>query len=148
MADAVRSRTVAASPAEVWAVLSDFAGISSWAPNVDHSCLLSDQLAGVGAVRRIQTGRVTVVERVVDWAEVDRLAYRIEGLPPAIKSVINAWELEPDGDGCRVTLTTSVDVGPRPPQQLVARGIGRRLAGVSDQMLDGLAAVLTERSAA
>lgn len=148
MADAVRTRTIAATPAEVWAVLSDYAGISAWAPNVDHSCLLTSQLAGVDAARRIQAGRMTVVETVVEWVEGHRLAYRIEGLPPAITSVQNAWDLEAEGAGTRVTLTTSVNVGPRPPQQLVARGIARRLAGVSDQMLEGLAALLAEGSAA
>jgi hypothetical protein len=41
-----------------------------------------------------------------------------------------------------VTLATHVDCGPRPPQQLVARLVARRLAKASDAMLDGLAAHL------
>ena len=44
MTAVVRSREVHVPPAEVWDVLSDFGAISSWAPNVDHSCLLSDRV--------------------------------------------------------------------------------------------------------
>ncbi|MFW2333546.1 SRPBCC family protein, partial [Ilumatobacter sp.] len=43
-----RTRTLAVRADEVWAVLSDFGAISSWASNVDHSCLLTDQPDGVG----------------------------------------------------------------------------------------------------
>lgn len=51
-----------APPARVWQVLAHFGAISAWAPNVDHSCLLTHQAGGVGAIRRIQTRRTTVGE--------------------------------------------------------------------------------------
>src|ERR1700712_2217771 len=35
-----RSRTIAADPQSVWDVLADFGSISSWADNIDHSCIL------------------------------------------------------------------------------------------------------------
>lgn len=143
MAETRRSIEIPAPTEAVWAVLADFGSISAWAPNVDHSSLMSDQDAGVGAVRRIQAGRVTVVERVVEWDDGTALGYRIEGLPPAIKKVTNTWRLAPAPTGTRASLTTVVDVGPRPPQQLVARGIAKRLGGISDQMLAGLRAHLT-----
>ena len=138
MADVTRSLDIAAPPDEVWGVLADFGSISAWAPDVDHSCLLSHQESGVGTVRRIQTGRMTVVERVVDWDEGTALGYLIEGLPSAISSVTNTWHLEASAAGTTASVTTAVHVGPRPPQQLVARGIARRLAGVADRMLAGL----------
>lgn len=122
----------------VWRALADFGSISAWAPDVDHSSLMSDQTAGVGTVRRIQTGRLTLVERVVHWDDGAALGYVIEGLPPAVRSVTNTWRLQPSTTGTDATLTTDVDVGPRPPQQLVARALARRLAGVSDRMLAGL----------
>ncbi len=140
---------MAASPAQIWQVLADFGAISTWAPNADHSCLLrtSEHGGGVGSTRRIQTGRMTLLERVVTWDESKTLAYDIEGLPPVVRSVRNEWRLEPAGAAKTVvTLTSSIDCGPRPPQKLIAKIVGRRLAKASATMLDGLNNLLEERS--
>ena len=134
----IRSTDVAAPPAEVWAVLGDFAAISSWAGNVDHSCLMSAQTEDVGAVRRIQAGRNTVLERVVTWDPPSILSYSLEGLPPIVGSATNTWVVEPTPGGSHVSLISRVESGPRPPQRLAARAVARRLAGASDVMLAGL----------
>ncbi len=144
MIEVVRTVPTVASTAEVWSILADFGAIARWAPNVDHSCLLSGQTEGVGMVRRIQSGRMTVVERVREWHPVGRsegvagLAYDIEGLPPVVRSVVNRWSLEAATQGSIITLTTRIDTGPRPPQQLVAKALGRKLGAVSDEMMAGL----------
>ncbi len=135
----VRELRVDASPERVWAVLAHFDAISSWAPNVDHSCLLSDATAGVGMSRRIQTGRTTVVETVTTWEPIAAVGYTISGLPPVIRSITNTWRLRPDGRATTVSLSTEIDAGSRRPQRLVARAVGRKLAQTSDQMLAGLA---------
>lgn len=135
-----RSRTVHASPEAVWNVLADFGAISRWAANVDHSCLLTEHDVGVGAARRVQAARTTLIERIVTWQPPARLAYELEGLPPAVRSACNRWDLTADGAGTRVTLTTTVDAGPRPPQQLVARLVCRLIGRQSDVMLAGLTA--------
>jgi hypothetical protein len=149
MTEICRRATVDASPEVVWAVLADFAAISDWAANVDHSCLLTEQTEGVGTARRIQTGRITVVETVKAWTPPGpgsggELAYSITGLPPIIRSVTNHWRLEPatiDGTPhTAVTLTTTVNAGRRPPQQAIATIVARRLARASDVMIAGLAA--------
>lgn len=114
---------------------------------------------GVGATRRVQVGRRTLVERVVVWDEPQRLAYQIEGLPPVVTSLQNEWRLQSVAAGAggagaggagahhtRVTLATTVECGPRPPQKLVARLIARRMAGDSDTMLSGLAHSMKESS--
>ncbi|MCP5027797.1 MAG: SRPBCC family protein, partial [Actinomycetia bacterium] len=98
----------------------------------------SGQAEGPGAVRRIQTGRNTIVERVAEWEPGSTLSYRIEGLPPVVKSVVNTWTITPTPTGSTVTLTSSVDAGSRPPQKLIARAVGRKLAEASEQMLSGL----------
>lgn len=145
MIEIVRTTRIAATPAEVWSMLADFGAIAEWATNVDHSCLLSDQAGGEETSRRIQTGRTTLVERIQEWRPASeseqsaRLAYRIEGLPPVVKSVINTWSVEAAGQGSTVSLTSRIDAGPRPPQQLVAKAIGRKLGQASDEMLAGLA---------
>ncbi len=145
MTEVIRTRRIEAGPDEVWAALADFGSISRWAPDVDHSCLLSDQLDGAGTVRRIQSGRTTVVERVVDWEAPTSLAYRIDGLPPIVRSVVNRWTIEGANGAAEVSVTTEIDAGQRPPQRLAARAIGRRLGRVSEKMLAGLDRHLTGR---
>ena len=113
--------------------------------SIAFSVVLHAADEAVGQVRRVQTGRTTLLERVVTWDEPRVLAYTIEGLPKVVRHVRNQWTLEPTGAGAEVRLTTDVDCGPRPPQQLVARLVARRLARESDRLLDGLAVAL-ERS--
>ena len=133
-----RTGLIAAPIEAVWDVLSDFASISAWAPNVDHSCLMSEQTEGVGTVRRIQTGRTTILETVEHWEPGAALSYRITGLPPVIRVVTNTWRLGASGDSTLIVLSTTIDAGPRPPQQVIARVAGRRLAAASEQMIAGL----------
>lgn len=144
-----RTRTIDRSPKEVWAILADFGAISAWADNADHSCPLGPADApteGVGVVRRIQAGRLTLVERVTTWDEPEGLAYTIEGLPKVVRAASNEWSLVPAGTATEATLTTRVDCGPRPPQKLLARIVARRLAKASDTMLAGLARTLETES--
>jgi hypothetical protein len=148
MATVMKTISVPASVDAVWAALADFAAISAWAPNVDHSCLMSEQSQGVGVVRRIQSGRTTVVETVEWWEPNTSLRYAITGLPSVIRSVTNTWSVVP-ADGAvafprtTIRLTTKIDAGTRPPQQGIAKLVGRKLGQASDEMLAGLAAHLT-----
>jgi uncharacterized protein YndB with AHSA1/START domain len=148
-----RSLTIPAPVEQVWSVLAGFDDLASWAANVDHSCWLDDERFDgemIGRARRVQAGRMALVERITVWDPPARLAYELVGLPPVVRSAVNEWRLDPDRSTrsrTLVTLTSHVDCGPRPPQQLVARIVGRRLAGASDTMLAGLAAELAEPSA-
>jgi uncharacterized protein YndB with AHSA1/START domain len=141
-----RSTAIPREPAQVWTALAEFDAISLWAPNVDHSCLMTEQAEGVGTVRRIQTGRMTVRETVIAYEPGRVLGYEISGLPKAIDSVTNTWTLEPDGAATRVTLTTEIVPGPRPPHRAVARAVGKALGDASDQMLEGLAEHLAKEN--
>ena len=136
---APRTRLLPAPVDRVWEVLAGFDDISTWAPAVvDHSSSMGGPDGGIGAARRIQTGRTTIVETVESWDPPNALAYRLEGLPRALRRVTNEWRLEPVGDQTQATLTTTVVVGPRPPQRLVERIALRRMEKVSDGLLDGL----------
>ncbi len=144
MTERVVTRRIEASSEQVWSVLAAFGEISRWVPEVDHSCLLrtvgDDRERGVGVVRRNQIGRLTVLERVTSWDEAERLAYSIEGLPKVVRTATNEWTLEPIDEGATaVSITSAVDCGPRPPQELVSRVVTGRLAKTSGAMLDGLA---------
>lgn len=144
MTEIVESLTVGSPPDVVWSVLADFGNISAWAPNVDHSCLTTQQQDGIGAVRRVQVGRNALLETIVRWEPNTELAYEIQGLPPVIRSLVNSWTIEGSGETTKVVITSHVDTGPRPPQKVVARILGKGLAKVSREMLTGLQAHLEE----
>ena len=142
MADIHRTRTIAARPQEIWDVLADFGSISSWAPNADHSCILFSGADGgsVGTARRVQIKRDVLVERITAFDPPHSLAYDIEGLPSRLRRVTDRWTLAASAGGSTlVTLTSTVDIGPRPPQKLAERILCRVLARQSDSMLAGLA---------
>jgi uncharacterized protein YndB with AHSA1/START domain len=144
MAEIVETIDIARSTDHVWAALANFGDISRWATNVDHSCLTTEQSEGIGAARRVQVGRNVLIERIVEWDPGERLAYSIDGLPSVVRSVTNSWRLEPAGSSTRVTFTSVVATGPRPPQRLVGRVVGKGLAKASREMLLGLKRHLEE----
>lgn len=149
MADIHHSRGIAACPQQIWDVLADFGTISSWADNVDHSCILFSAPAGgaVGTARRVQVKRDALVERVTEFDPPRALAYDIEGLPRRLRRVANRWTLAETSAGLAgstvVTLTSTVeiglDIGPGPVRQLAERLMCRFLARQSDVLLAGLA---------
>ena len=139
MAEVTRSLTIAAPRNAVWTALADFDRIVDWAHDVDHSCLLTDRASGVGAVRRVQQGANSFTETVIDWDEPIRLAYRIDGLPPLFRRVINRWDLAEGENGTRASLTVEV-VPARPPATVVARLAARMIGRVNTRMLSNLQA--------
>lgn len=147
MATVSRTRTIAAAPRAVWDVLADFGSISSWAGNVDHSCLLEHAPGDspVGTSRRVQVGRTTLVERIIAAVAPESLSYDIEGLPRRLGRVANRWDLRPAGDGrTDVTLTSSVRIGSNPVAWLAERAVCAAMARQSESMLAGLARTCEE----
>jgi hypothetical protein len=142
VADIHRARMIAARVRDIWDVLADFGSISSWADNVDHSCILFSGAGGgpVGTARRLQVKRDTLVERITEFDPPHALAYDIEGLPRRLRRVSNRWTLAASrGDSAVVTLTSRVEIGSRPSEKLAERVLCRFLARQSDVMLAGLA---------
>jgi uncharacterized protein YndB with AHSA1/START domain len=135
-----RTRTIAAAPQDVWEVLADFGALSSWVDRADHSSILTHGADGpIGTTRRVQMGRNTLVERIVEFDPPHALAYDIEGLPTRLRKVNNRWTLRPSGESTVVTLTSTVEVGPGRIQKLAERVICRLMTRESDGMLAGLA---------
>jgi carbon monoxide dehydrogenase subunit G len=140
VADIDRSRTVAADPKEVWDVLADFGSISSWADNIDHSCILNHGSEPIGTTRRVQIGRNTLVEQITEFEPTRALAYDVEGLPKRLRRFNNRWSLQPADDGKTiVTLTSTVEIGSGPLRKLAERVVCRVQVRESDVMLAGLA---------
>jgi len=141
VSDISRSRTITAPPQAIWDVLADFGSLSSWADNVDHSCVLngSPEGAPVGTTRRVQVGRNALVERITEFDPPTTLAYDIAGLPARLRKVANRWTLRPAGNLTEVTLTSTVEIGTAPPARLAEQVALRVLAKQSDTLLAGLA---------
>lgn len=134
-----KSRTIAAPVAKVWDVLADFPAIVTWAPNVDHSTAATEAHNGIGAARRVQVGRITLIETIVDWQPRKLLSYTVEGLPPVAGSIVTTWELADSGATTTATVTTAVFPRPNPAGRFVARALSRQLGRAARQMLTGLA---------
>ena len=153
VAEIRRTHLVAAEPQAVWDVLADFGAISSWADNVDHSCLLSPAAVGVGVgtTRRVQIGRDTLVERITEFDPPHALAYHVEGFPRALRAVRNRWTLRsavanPAGASISVvTLTCTIGIGSGPLRRLGERIIARFAARQLEAVLTGLLNGLTRR---
>ena len=141
MAQIDRTRTIAAAPQEVWDVLADFGALSTWVDRVDPSSILVHGADGdpIGMARRVQMGRNTLVERIVEFDPPHTLAYGIDGLPKRLRRVTNRWTLRPSGESTVVTLTSTVEIGSGRLRQLAERVACRVMASESDGMLAGLA---------
>ncbi|MBV9484694.1 MAG: SRPBCC family protein [Frankiaceae bacterium] len=146
MTTVAKSRLISHPPAAVWKALADFGAISRWAPGVEHSSVASATTDGVGAVRRVQLGRIALLERVTDWLPDERLRYAITGLPPAAGAVETTWTLLPQDGGTLTTMSTTIDAVPGPPGKVVSRVLRRKLGSESSRMLAGLADYLEELS--
>jgi carbon monoxide dehydrogenase subunit G len=138
--DIDRSRTIAADPPAVWDVLADFGSISSWADNIDHSCILVQGSEPVGTTRRVQIGRNALVETITEFDPLRAIAYDVDGLPKRVRRFTNRWNLRPTGnDATTVTLTSTVEIGSGAVQKLIERAVRRVQIRQSDIMLAGLA---------
>lgn len=119
-------------------MLADFGALSAWVDSVDHSCVLKAHPEVLGTTRRVQVGRMVLVERITESAAPSVLAYAIQGLPRLMGRPTNRWTLRPAGAGTEVTITSMVD-GTGPLTTLLSWVTCRVVARQSDGMLTGLA---------
>ena len=146
MAEITKSVTLDARREVVWATLTAFDRIAEWAEDVDHSSLLTDQASGVGTTRRIQQGANAITETIVKWQEPTCLAYRVDGLPPIFRQVINQWDLTEKGERTQANLTVQVTTA-RPPTAIAAQIVARVIGRVNARILNGLQAEMGRRQA-
>ena len=139
MAAIDRSRSIAAAPQAVWNVLADFGSISSWADNIDHSCVLVQADQPLGTTRRVQIGRNALVETITEFDAPQAIAYDVDGLPKQVRRFTNRWSLRPTDPGTVVTLTSTVEIGSGALRKLAERALCRVQVRQSDIMLAGLA---------
>jgi hypothetical protein len=138
--DIDRSRTIAADLQAVWDVLADFGSISSWADNIDHSCILVQGDEPLGTTRRVQIGRNALVETITEFDPLRAIAYDVDGLPKRVRRFANRWTVRSTGTGATiVVLTSTVEIGSGAVKKLAERALGRVQIRQSEIMLAGLA---------
>jgi hypothetical protein len=138
--DIDRSRTIAADLQAVWDVLADFGSISSWADNIDHSCILVQGNEPLGTTRRVQIGRNALVETITEFDPLRAIAYDVDGLPKRVRRFANRWTVRSTGTGATiVVLTSTVEIGSGTVKKLAERALGRVQIRQSEIMLAGLA---------
>ncbi len=72
-------RDIAATPAQVWAVLADFPNISQWNSGVKASHATSEAIEGVGATRRCDISPVGALEETITgWAPQKEMKVSID----------------------------------------------------------------------
>ncbi len=125
-ANAAVRGTVAASPAEVWHLIADPGRAVAWWPHAERA-------------EDVQGGRFTMVVRSArgvpvrsDWRVVasrreqrQRWQQDLAGTPFAgvLKASVLEVQLEPDGDGCAVTVLVERELA---SSGIAARALGRR----------------------
>jgi uncharacterized protein YndB with AHSA1/START domain len=111
---AVNSTYISATPKEVFALLSDGWSYSNWVVGTSHMRAVEHDWPVVGSRLFHASGAwplVTRDETVVELSEPDsKLVLTARGRP--FGEAIVSLELEPEGDGCRVTMTESPKAGP------------------------------------
>ncbi|MCV7386038.1 SRPBCC family protein [Mycolicibacter longobardus] len=109
---ATATATVAAPASRVWAVLTDFEGMSSWAPGLQVTVIRpgAPEPNGVGAQRRIKAvpGMAPLVEEVIAFEPDHRMSYRgVSGIP--FRNYVGEVALRPAGAGTEISYTVSAD---------------------------------------
>ncbi|CAN5494512.1 SRPBCC family protein [soil metagenome] len=127
------SAMIAASPAEIWAVLLDYEAWPTWFAGVRSCRATSDPATGVGSTRTVSIGGgSTFDERFIAWDEGRLWAFTgIEMKPLAIRSLVERVTIEDLGPN-RTRVTYRMAFDPKPavkPMALLARPlISRNLA--------------------
>ncbi|MEZ0578060.1 SRPBCC family protein [Nocardioides sp. MH1] len=109
---ATSTAVVPSSPDQVWAVLADHEGMSSWGPGMKAEVTTpgTAERNGVGAVRRISAPgpAPAIVEEITRFEPGHALGYKALGGVP-FKNYRGEVLLTPEGDGTRIDWTLSAD---------------------------------------
>ena len=98
-------RHFAAPVEEVWRVYTDHAGWSAWAgfSKSWREVEGKPDRNGTGAVRGFASGRLSVLEEVLEFDPPKRMTYRVVKGEGPMKNHHGEVVCEPEGDGTRVT---------------------------------------------
>jgi len=121
------SRVINAPAAEVFAAISNHEGYARFA-GVDKAELLrhgETAKNGLGAVRRLKLGAITVDEEILSFESPNLMEYRIIAMRPKLfNHILGRVELVENGGKTTVTWSSEYEV----PLPLVGSGIEKLLA--------------------
>ena len=129
---AVAEQLSDAAPADVWARVSDIAGMKSWSGLPVR--VEEPGSPGVGTRRRVKIMGSWVTEKIVEWDPPNRYAYELTGGAP-LSNHHGEVHVIPEGEGSRIRW--AVRFRPRIP--LTGRLITAALEHLLRQALSGLA---------
>jgi len=93
-----KSLTINAPLDKVWAVLSDFNDVYTWAPTVTHSYALNTKSQQIGAARHCEIkGFGGIDEIVTQWKEKSGFTYTVSDLGP-LTGAQSRWNIEKVGE--------------------------------------------------
>lgn len=127
---------IAASADALWALVRDFGGIQRWNPTLS-SCELDKP--GVGGIRTIKMGEVTVRERLEKIDEARKtLSYSIVEAPLPVRDYLSTIEIGEAGP----TRSTIIWSSTFEPGGMTDEQLTQLFEGVYRQGIDGLRAAL------
>ncbi|MGH2992000.1 MAG: SRPBCC family protein [Solirubrobacterales bacterium] len=132
-----RTATTTADVDVVYALLRDSATWPEWTPidSFELERAAPDEPHGVGAIRVFRTGRYTMREEIIELVPGRRFSYALlSGLP--VRDYRADIDLEPTEEGTLISWHTSF-VSKLPGMGWLIR---RRLAGITERFVQGLAA--------
>lgn len=127
----------------VFAVLTDIPRYPAWQADVDSASLADDGPAQDGArVRQVRTVmglRVEVELTISEFVPGERITLATrDDATPAIRQ---SYRIQPDGEGCRLDFTLTLDGVPKMAEHLARAQLSRLVP----QMLDRLGTVAASR---
>lgn len=135
---AVRTRTVQATPDQVFAVLADHEAWPEWFDQITSVDVLGPA-EGVGARRRVHIGSTSVDEEFLAWEPGRRFSFTVtQASRPGIRSLNEDIRLVPVGDDS-TTVAYTMALDPVGPGRLLAPVLNRVVGKALDGALDGLA---------
>lgn len=128
------SRVIPASPDEVFAALADTPNWPKWFPSLTAAKWQTEPPHGVGSRRCVNVGPVRVDEEFIVWEPGRRWGFTFVATTiPLVRAGAELVELEPEGDGTRVTYNMHVEPLPG------LGGLTKLLrAGIEKGLADGL----------
>lgn len=133
---------VAASPAGVFAVVSDVDAWAEWFPLFKGGEYEGEP--GLGAIRRIRLPGWRIEEHIVAWEEAKLYAYAVDRSSlPVANALVESWGLTDTGHGTRVRWTFAID--PRLPMKIATPLAPTMLGAVFRAGLKRLEPIAVER---
>lgn len=107
-------RTIAASAATIWDVVSDQAERTNWYPACDAFEPLTEQITGVGASFAEKEWLWTSTSQIAVWEEHERIGWNTTTLnfPGLLSGLYTELHIDSRGESCLVSINAGFSFGP------------------------------------